>query len=297
MPVAATIGFFDGVHVGHRSLLNRLQVVAKSRGLRSVAVTFRQHPTAVYAPERMPKLICSYRQRIDLLRQYADDVCVLDFDTDMAKMTAQCFAEEVLKKQLGVSVLIMGYNHRFGSDNLTDAEQYDALCRRCGIELVRAEEVEGVKVSSTMIRRLVAQNKFEDAARLLGYEYNFSGTVVHGNHIGTRLGFPTANISVDSQQLLPCGGVYAARVVTDKGEKLFAMMNIGVRPTICHEGGNQSVEVHILGLEAGEPMYGRTITVIPEHFIRNEIKFPSQEALKQQLNTDKTEIKKFFKLY
>ena len=208
--LVATIGVFDGVHRGHRLLFEQLQSLAHAEGLQSVIYTFRQHPLEVLRGQA-PAMLTTLEERVAMLRQFAE-VRLLDF-REVQHLTAEDFMHR-LHDEDGVQTLLMGYDHRFGSDRLTDFADYQRLAARVGLHVHHATECldEGLPVSSSRIRKLIEQGQIEDANRLLGYPYAISGMVVHGNGIGSTLGFPTANISYSPSKLLPLSGVYSATV-------------------------------------------------------------------------------------
>ncbi len=206
----ATIGVFDGVHRGHRLLFEQLQSLAHAGGVQPVIYTFRQHPLEVLRGQA-PAMLTTMEERVAMLRQFAE-VRLLDF-REVQHLTAEDFMHR-LHDEDGVQTLLMGYDHRFGSDRLTDFADYQRLAARVGLQVRHATECldEGLPVSSSRIRHLIEQGRIEDANRLLGYPYAISGVVVHGNGIGSTLGFPTANISYSPSKLLPLSGVYSATV-------------------------------------------------------------------------------------
>ncbi len=205
-----TIGVFDGVHRGHRLLFEQLQSLARAEGLQPVIYTFRQHPLEVLRGQA-PAMLTTLEERVAMLQQFAE-VRLLDF-REVQHLTAEDFMHR-LHDEDGVQTLLMGYDHRFGSDRLTDFADYQRLAARVGLRIHHATECldEGLPVSSSRIRKLIEQGQIEDANRLLGYPYAISGMVVHGNGIGSTLGFPTANIAYSPSKLLPLSGVYSATV-------------------------------------------------------------------------------------
>ena len=206
----ATIGVFDGVHRGHRLLFEQLQSLARAEGLQPVIYTFRQHPLEVLRGQA-PAMLTTLEERVAMLQQFAE-VRLLDF-REVQHLTAEDFMHR-LHDEDGVQTLLMGYDHRFGSDRLTDFADYQRLAARVGLRIHHATECldEGLPVSSSRIRKLIEQGQIEDANRLLGYPYAISGMVVHGNGIGNTLGFPTANIAYSPSKLLPLSGVYSATI-------------------------------------------------------------------------------------
>ena len=240
---AVTIGFFDGVHQGHRYLLQQLEEMASDEGLSAVVVTFDRHPKEVVSTDFAPSLLTIQTEKLSLLSQFfKGEIIVLPFTRELGALGAKEFMDRVLKSQLDASLLMMGYNHSFGHGGGT-MEDYVAWGKEVGIEVCRAEALAGEKVSSSRIRTLITESDIEHANKLLGYPYFLTGKVVSGRRIGRRIGFPTANLLVPKQKLLPANGVYAVRATLPNGERRAAMLSIGHRPTI-EENGEISVEVH-----------------------------------------------------
>ncbi len=288
-PVAATIGFFDGVHRGHQFLLRGLCDDARRDGMLSMAVTFDRHPREVLQTEWHPLLLTTFDERLALLRQTGIDICaVLPFNTDMAALSARQFMQQILLEQLNVRVLSIGYDHRFGHNREEGFADYVRYGRELGME-VRQNSVftDGdLQLSSSLVRRLLGEGRVGEASRCLGRFYTLSGTVVGGEHVGRTLGFPTANVVPDSAfKLVPQPGAYAVRVALADDEKhlwLPAMMNIGTRPTYGQHA--QTLEVNILDYEGD--LYGRQLTVAFVERLRSEQAFDSPQALQQQLRMD-----------
>lgn len=281
----ATIGVFDGVHQGHRFLLERVRDLASARGMRALAVTFDPTPAAFFQNAPSPSLLLTIEERKErLLDAGMDRVEVMTFDREVAAMTAAEFMM-LLKERHDVRVLVMGYDHRFGCEQSSDPAFYDAACQTCGIEIVHATA--WGDVSSSRIRELLLNGNAREATVLLGYPYPISGTVVAGDGRGRTIGFPTANLAVDASKLIPATGVYAVGVRLE-GNTYRGMMNIGLCPTF---GGRteRRVEVHILDFDAD--IYGQTLDVQLLHRLRDERKFPSVEALAEQLHADEDRIR------
>lgn len=291
----ATIGVFDGVHRGHRLLFEQLQSLARAEGLQPVIYTFRQHPLEVLRGQA-PAMLTTLEERVVMLQRFAE-VRLLDF-REVQHLTAEDFMHR-LHDEDGVQTLLMGYDHRFGSDRLTDFADYQRLAARVGLQVRHATECldEGLPVSSSRIRHLIEQGRIEDANRLLGYPYAISGVVVHGNGIGSTLGFPTANISYSPSKLLPLSGVYSATVdiqdieqsnfplfegVRRSRDSFDAVVNIGTNPTIGNT--RTTVEAHLLGFSGS--LYDHTLTIRFQRFIRPECRFSSLAALTDQIRSD-----------
>ena len=272
MAFAATIGFFDGVHRGHQFLLGELRRVASEHGMQSAVLTLDEHPQTVLTDEVKPLLTTS-DERAELLKQTGiDEIFMFRFEV-IQQMTAAEFMR-LIHDRCGVEVLLMGYDHRFGSDKLTDFADYKALGAAIGITVLPVAEAPEGEVSSSKIRKALLAGDIAQANAMLGYPYMLSGTVVHGNGIGHAIGFPTANISIDAGKLIPKAGVYAAEG---------ALVNIGTNPTV---GNNHlSIEAYLLDYK-GDDLYGQTLTLRLTRRIRDEHKFGSLEDLKAQIAQD-----------
>lgn len=281
----ATIGSFDGVHCGHQFLLKQVRRIADERALKAMAITFRVSPKSVLGMVGVPSLT-SITERIDLLHKNGmDEVVALDFTRQEASMSARDFMQQVLKEQLGVEVLVIGYDHRFGRGRSEGFDDYVRYGLEMGVEVVRGEARidEGGPISSTRIRCLLEEGKVEDANLLLGYRYTLQGNVVDGYKEGRKLGFPTANIrSIDDCKLVPSDGVYAVWVLINNVRHM-GMLNIGYRPTL-NNGKERSIEVHILDF-VGD-IYGKEIQVEFVHCLREERTFACLEELASQLRRD-----------
>ena len=279
MPRIATIGFFDGVHRGHRFLFAQLQEHAKALHLSPVIYTFSEHPKQILTG-KTPAMLTTNAEREALLRTYGE-VCFLDFAA-VQQLTAEQFMC-YLKEQEGVGTLLMGYDHHFGSDSLKGFHEYEKIAHKIGLHIERAHEclVDGVPVSSSRIRKLMAAAQIDQVNRLLGYTYSVSGVVEHGNAIGTTLGFPTANIRLNSAKQLPASGVYSV-VAQVNGVEYKALANIGTNPTVGND--HLSLEVHLLDFQGD--LYDQPLTIFFLHFLREEKKFASLDELKKQITED-----------
>lgn len=290
--LAATIGFFDGVHLGHRFLINELKETAKARNLPSAVITFPEHPRAVLHADYQPKLLNSFDEKLEQLASTGIDYCiVLDFTVELSRLTAQEFITTVLADKLHVEVLLIGYDHRFGHDRKDGFEQYVTYGAACGMDVVKASPYDDgqTAVSSSEIRKLLTECQVEKADKLLTYPYQLRGTIVNGYKVGRKLGFPTANIQVDEPfKIVPGIGVYAVRVYL-KGERYKGMLYIGDRPTL-NNGSNITLEVNILDFSGD--IYNNEITVAFIYYVREDIKFGSLEELKEQLARDRETVNK-----
>ncbi len=275
---AATIGFFDGVHRGHRCLIDQLMGLARERRMDTLVLTMDCHPRLVLQSDYIPRLLTTLEEKCRLLRETGiSRLDVLTFDRDMARLSAEEFMREVLKPR-GVALLLMGYDHRFGHGEAV-FEDYVRWGETCGIEVVKAHELSDIHVSSTTIRRLLAEGSIREAQELLGHPYLLSGTVVEGHRLGHTIGFPTANLAITPGKVLPREGAYSVRTPYGVG-----MMDIGTRPT-ANNGSDLSVEVHLIDFSGD--LYGQTLSLELVGFLREERAFPSLEALKAQLEQDR----------
>ena len=270
----ATIGMFDGVHRGHQFVLQHVVDEAQRRGLQSMAITFIKT-----APQTLTPLGL---KRVLLTKTGIDRIEVLTFDDALRQMTARQFMQQVLKEQYGVKVLLIGYDNRFGYNRTEGFDDYVRYGKELGIEVLQLPAAG--KISSSIIRQLVADGNVSKANELLGHLYTLAGHVEHGEHIGTKLGFPTANIVVnDATQLIPAVGAYAVKVRLENNmEWKHGMMNIGMRPTF--DGHQQTLEVHVFRLK--ENLYGQQLEIAFIERLRGEQRFDSIEALKEQLKKD-----------
>ena len=293
-PSVATIGFFDGVHRGHRFLIDHVVKMARSSGLEATVITFDRHPRQVLHADYQPQMLSTLDEKLAHLRQTAlDNVVVLHFDEQLARLSARDFMASVLLRQLNVRKLVMGYDNRFGHNRAETFADYVRYGAELGIEVVAdtALAIDEVNVSSSVVRRFVESGNLPMANACLGYPYQIQGVVVPGLQNGRKMGFPTANIDVSGTgKLLPESGVYAVRVrLEDNETPLGGMINIGIRPTF--NGKKMSMEVHLFDFDGN--LYGKRLSVTFFKRIRGERKFNSMEALSRQLADDKRQIEAF----
>lgn len=300
-PSVATIGFFDGVHRGHRYLIEQVCAVAAGRGLASSVVTFPVHPRKVMQADYHPKLLTTCDEKVSLLAKTGVDYCMmLDFTPEIARLSAREFMS-ILKDRYQIQALVVGYDHRFGHNRSEGFEDYVHYGRELGMEVLLARaysyskeaSVTEVTVSSSAIRGLLQEGNVSEAAEYLGYDFFLDGTVVGGYQVGRKIGFPTANLRVsDSDKLIPCDGVYAVRVCVE-GKEYGGMLSIGYRPTL-ENGPDRSIEVHIFRFDAD--IYQQPIRLSFVRRTRPELKFDSIEELIAQLHRDEVEIKSILSL-
>jgi riboflavin kinase/FMN adenylyltransferase len=290
-----TLGIFDGVHRGHRVLLDTLVLRAKEEGGESVVITFFPHPRLVLEKDHLNLFfLTTMDEKIHLLREAGvDHLIILEFSTEFSKIEACDFVKQILVDKVGTKHLIIGYNHHFGWKGEGDFN----TIRECSNKLnFSVEQVEGFSlaaggISSSVIRTALLKGKVEEANELLGYMYSLTGIVVAGKQLGRALGFPTANIQPqDPHKLIPVNGVYAVEVLIN--EKRYAgMLSIGLNPTVNTNPGQRSIEVHIFDFE--EDIYGQEITLIFRKWLRDEEKFASLEQLTEQMKLDRDNTLKF----
>ena len=285
-PTVATIGFFDGVHLGHRFLIQQVKVAATQTGWQSSIITFPVHPRQVIQSEFQPQLLSSPEEKIELLASTGVDNCILlPFTRELSQLTAYEFMQ-LLYDKYKVRMLVIGYDHRFGHNRAETFEDYCRYGRELGIHIMQASAYtqEQDKVSSSAIRRALQNGDIRTATKFLGYHYYLEGTVVDGYKVGRKIGFPTANLRVDfPNKLIPSIGVYAVYVYVN-GEKHKGMLNIGYRPTI-NNGTDLSIEVHILDFQGD--IYHQKMRIEFIDFLRPEEKFNSVDELVLQMQKDK----------
>jgi len=290
-PTVVTIGTFDGIHLGHRALLERTRQLARTRGLRSLVLTFPRPPQNYLG--RPKRLLMPKEKRLARLGEYVDHVIVIDFP-EIQGLSPQAFAQEILKGRLKAAAVVVGENFRFGRDRRGDVRTLRDLGEELGfeVEVLRPVRVEGEWVSSTAIRRALQSGEVERAARLLGEPPRLWGRVVRGSGRGHTLGFPTANLSVDPELILPAEGVYASRVDLH-GKDHPGALYIGHRPTL--DGKGLSIEVHILR-EGGKELdlYGQELEVELLSRIRADRRFLSLDELRRQIEADIEAVRSLF---
>jgi len=285
-PSCVTFGVFDGLHVGHQALLQRTVGLARAHGLRSVALTFDPIPEVVLRGAKVP-LLTTNAEKSALIRQAGIDLLVIArFDRDFAAMTALRFVKEVLIGRLGARIVVAGPRTTFGHRAAGDLNLLKRVGPRLGIQVEAVHVVlrDKGQVSSTAVRALLAQGRIGAVNRALGRPYTLTGRVVRGTGRGCALGFPTANLKVHPDKMLPPDGVYAAAALIG-GERLPAAVNIGTNPTFAAgRASRRTIEAHVLA-PCGD-LLGRTITIELLRRLRSEQAFPSAEALRQQIARD-----------
>lgn len=287
-----TIGSFDGVHLGHQAILNQVKAVAAELGLPSVVMTFEPQPQEFFSGERAPARLMRLREKVDALFEFGvDQVLCLQFNRELRNLTAAEFVRSVLVDGLGTRHLIVGDDFRFGCDRSGDFKMLSEMGETYDFAVQDTEtlEVDGQRVSSTLVRQILEQANFERASQLLGKPFTITGRVVYGQQLGRELGFPTANVQLNRYSA-PLSGVYAVLVNID-GAVYQGAANVGLRPTVG-DLLKPILEVHLLDFEAD--LYGRRIEVEFVTKIRDEEKFTSLDKLIESIQRDVKQIRAWF---
>lgn len=294
-----TIGTFDGVHFGHRKIINRLIEVARSTGGESVILTFFPHPRMILHPEDSGlKLLTTIEEKAQLLEELGvDHLIITPFTRDFSNLSAETYIRQILVEKIGTRHIIVGYDHRFGKDregSLYDLQMYSAQYQY-QVEEISEQDIHEVAVSSTKIRTALLRGDVQTAADFLGYPFTLTGKVIKGDRLGRQMGFPTANLLVEeSYKLIPCDGIYAVRAdVLSAGEDTPAghykgMAYIGNRPTI--NGMTRNIEVNLFDFD--QEIYRQYLRIHFLHFIREDMKFSGLDELKAQIEKDKQDVLK-----
>ena len=282
--MVVTTGFFDGVHTGHRLVIQRLVCEARDRGQKSLVITFWPHPrTVLQNGARDLRLLSSLEEKKRMLYGLGvDRVEVIEFDKAFSRLTAEEYLRDYVRDRFGGNVVLFGYNHRLGCD-APGAQELQDIAASLGLEAIFAPQT-SARVSSTLIRQALSEGAVKKAGEMLGYGYSLTGVVVAGNRLGRTIGFPTANLKLyDPLKMVPGNGVYAVDAFT-LGRRFKGMCNIGVRPTVS-VGNAPSIETNIFSFD--EDIYGLDLKVTFKEKIRDEIKFPSLQELAEQLAKDR----------
>ncbi|MBP7856712.1 MAG: bifunctional riboflavin kinase/FAD synthetase [Prevotella sp.] len=295
-PYVATLGFFDGLHLGHQYLVRQVVDRARQVGMQSMVITFDLHPRQVLQQDYQPELLSTLDMKLEQLSLTGvDQVVVLHFDRQLASLSAHDFMAEVLSRQLHVKELIIGYDNRFGHNRQEGFEDYQRYGIALGMTVTQSDafSLQGIQVSSSVVRRLINEGNLDEANRCMGRPYALDGKIVGGFREGRKMGFPTANLDLSStHQLIPPHGVYAVRVhIEGYGQTLYGMTNIGIRPTFG--GLNLTVETYIFDFSGD--IYDRRIRLDFIRRVREERKFSGPEELSAQLKKDEAHIRQLFK--
>jgi riboflavin kinase/FMN adenylyltransferase len=285
-PTIVTIGTFDGVHLGHKKILDQIISSAKDLNCESLVLTFFPHPRIVLQEGSEMKQLNTIEEKTKLLADLGiDNLIIHPFDKEFSRLTAEEFVKEVLVDIFKIKKIIIGHDHRFGRNRTADIDDLINFGETYGFEVeqISVQEIDEVSISSTKIRNALLDGNIELATTYLGYNYSLTGIVTKGKQLGRTIGFPTANIKIEeSYKLIPLNGVYIAKS-TIEGKVVYGMMNIGTRPTV--DGTTQTIEINFF--DFNQDLYHQKITVSLLKRIRSEQKFESIDALKNQLSLDK----------
>lgn len=282
---------FDGVHLGHRSIIDELKKLGSEHDLETAILTFWPHPRFVFNPNEDLKLLNTLEEKTSLLDKYGiKNLFLQEFDEEFRNLTGDEFVKQILIEKLHVKHLIVGYDHSFGKNKSGNFELLEKLSKELHFEVQQMEaiNIHENNISSTKIRNALLKGNITEANEMLGYSYSVSGMVVHGKKLGRTIGYPTANIETDSIKLLPKKGAYIVEVFV-KGQQYKGMLSIGTNPTV--NGENLTVEVYIL--DFNEDIYDEKITVKFRDFLHEEIKFEGLEKLIERLDEDKVLTENF----
>ncbi len=291
-PLALSLGMFDGVHLGHKCIIDQLLKVGEQKNLKTGILTFWPHPRLVFNPQENLKLLNTLSEKTELLEHYGIQTLFLkEFDDEFRNLTGNEFVEKIISEKLHTKYLIVGHDHVFGKNRSGNFALLEELSHQFNFEVEQMEVVNfhNNTISSTKIRQALSEGNIEEANAMLGYEYPLSGKVIHGKKIGRTIGFPTANIGFDSIKLLPKKGAYIVDVYV-KNKHYKGMLSIGTNPTV--NGKELTAEVNIL--DFNEDIYDQNITVKFRKFLHEEIKFESLEQLVEKLKDDQTQTELFF---
>lgn len=282
-----TLGMFDGIHIGHQAIIRQLNEIAKKENGESVLLTFDPHPRVVLGKGADDlQLLTTLDEKKELLEKSGLNNLILHpFTKEFAALSAEDFVKELLVNQIGIHTIIIGYDHHFGKNRQGNFEQLNELSKKIGFNCIKIEEVksEGNHISSTQIRNALIQGNVEFANEGLGRNYSLIGKVIHGDKLGRRLGFPTANLETERFKLIPGNGVYIVKAFL-KDEVFKGLLSIGTRPTVTNSN-EKRVEVYLMDFD--REIYGETLKIEVLHKIRDDMKFQSVEDLVQQMNLDK----------
>ncbi|MEO8238012.1 MAG: bifunctional riboflavin kinase/FAD synthetase [Flavobacterium sp.] len=281
-----TLGTFDGVHIGHKKILERLTQNTENGKYESLVLTFFPHPRMVLQEKSEIKLLSTIAEKSKLLEKSGiENLVIHPFNETFSRLTAEEFVHSILVNQFHIQKIIIGHDHRFGRNRTANIDNLIAFGAEYGFEVeqISAQEIQDVSVSSTKIRKALQDGNMNLANEYLGYAYFLTGEVVKGKQLGRTIGFPTANIQIEEDyKLIPKNGVYVVKTTINQKE-IFGMMNIGFNPTV--NGQKQTIEVHLLDFD--EDIYGQRLEISLLQYLREEQKFDSVELLKEQLNQDK----------
>ncbi|WPR73204.1 bifunctional riboflavin kinase/FAD synthetase [Flavobacterium sp. NG2] len=281
-----TLGTFDGVHIGHKKILDKLIQNTQNKEYESLVLTFFPHPRMVLQDKSEIKLLNTIPEKIELLESIGiENLVIHPFDESFSRLTAEEFVEKILVNQFHIHKIIIGYDHRFGRNRTANIDDLIGFGQKYGFEVeqISVQELNAISVSSTKVRKAIVEGNIGLANSYLGYEYFLTGTVVEGKRLGRTIGFPTANLDIKEEyKLIPSNGVYVVKSSIN-GETVFGIMNIGVNPTV----GTNPVSIEVYFLDFDGDLYSQELKISILHYIREEQKFDSIDILKNQIQKDK----------
>ena len=286
-PLALSLGMFDGVHLGHLSIINTLNLIAKNEDLESAILSFWPHPRKFLNPDDNVKMLNTLEEKLDLLEKSGiQNIFLKTFDEDFRNLTGTEFCEQVLVDTLNVKHIIIGHDHTFGKNKSGNFDLLKSLSTELDFKVNQLEAVQqnDLNISSTKIRIALSEGRIRDANEMLGYNYPLTGKVIHGKKLGRTIGYPTANIDVPINKLLPKSGAYIVEVYFDD-QFYKGMLSIGTNPTI--DDRNQSLHTEVYILDFDQDIYDQEITVKFRDYLHDEIKFEGLEKLIEKLDLDK----------
>lgn len=292
-PLALSLGMFDGVHLGHLSIIRQLNQIAEREHLESAILSFWPHPRKFLNPDDDVKMLNTLEEKLELLEKSGiQNIFLKTFDEEFRNLTGTAFCEKILVEKLNVKHIIIGHDHTFGKNKSGDFNLLQSLSGELGfkVDQLQAVKTNGLNISSTKIRHALSEGKIIEANQMLGYHYPLTGKVIHGKKLGRTIGYPTANIEVPVNKLLPKNGAYIVEVDVD-GEFYKGMLSIGTNPTVDDKNHSLHTEVYIL--DFNKDLYGKEITVKFRDFLHDEIKFDGMEKLIEKLDLDKKLTEEF----
>lgn len=291
-PTVLSIGMFDGVHLGHRSIIQQMRDIANRKKLSPTLLTFHPHPRLFFNPDEHLKYLSLQEEKVEIFENLGiENIIFQTFNEDFSSMYGKEFISEVIAKKINAQHIVIGHDHLFGKNKSGNFSLLQALSStyEYSVEQAQTAIYKGFNVSSTQVRKALLEGDIPSANAMLGTPYSLHGMVIHGKKIGRTIGFPTANIEISNEKLLPKAGAYVVKVYLDKNE-LLGMLSIGNNPTF--NGEKTTIEVHILDFNSD--IYGKNIKISFYDFLHTQIKFESVEGLIEILNEDKRRTQDFF---